>query len=156
MYFLWIDPWIRKLWYWLIDESLNVIDGWILLSELKKNERIESFERIKQIYDFFDELTDKYKIKNVWIEKLFFTEYNQANAEFVYWVRWALVMLFLSKWIKIFEYTPIELKKSITWNWKAEKILVQQFIKRIFWLKDLPEFNDTADALGFAYLVSKK
>jgi len=156
MYFLWIDPWIRKLWYWLIDDSLNIVDWWILLSELKKNERIESFERIKQIYDFFDELTDKYQIKNVWIEKLFFTEYNQANAEFVYWVRGVLIMLFLSKWVKIFEYTPIELKKNITWNGKAEKILVQQFIKRIFWLKDLPEFNDTADALGFAYLVSKK
>jgi Holliday junction resolvasome RuvABC endonuclease subunit len=48
------------------------------------------------------------------IEKLFFTKFNQSNAEFVYGIRGALIMLFLKNKIKVKEFTPIELKKAIT------------------------------------------
>lgn len=152
MYILWIDPWVRKLGYALIQQDLSIVDAGILLIE-DKNTRKWNYERIISIYDYFDKFTDQYKIKNVGIEKLFFTKFNQANAEFVYGIRWALIMLFMKKGINIYEYTPLEIKKNITWNWKAEKILVQNFIQKIYWLQDLPEYNDSADALGLAYLV---
>jgi crossover junction endodeoxyribonuclease RuvC len=87
------------------------------------------------------------------IEKLFFTDYNQSNAEFVYAIRWALMMLFLRKNIPVLEFTPIELKKFITWNGKADKMLVQKTIRRFYKLQDVPEYNDAADALWFAYLA---
>ncbi|MEF2175486.1 MAG: crossover junction endodeoxyribonuclease RuvC [Candidatus Absconditabacteria bacterium] len=50
------------------------------------------------------------------------------------------------------EFSPIELKKNITGNGNAEKVLVQSYIKKIFNLKNLPEYDDAADALGLAYL----
>jgi crossover junction endodeoxyribonuclease RuvC len=156
MYYLWIDPWIRKLWYWIIDDDNNIIDAWIILIDQKFPTRQDYFNRIHDIYNYFQDLIKKYKIKNVWIEKLFFTEFNKSNAEFVYWIRWVLISLFIQNKINIFEYTPKEIKKYITWNWNAEKILVQQFIMKIFWLKDLPKYNDAADALGLAFIVSKK
>ena len=95
----------------------------------------------------------KYNVEKVAMEKLFFTDYNQSNAEFVYAIRWALMMLFLRKNILVLELTPIELKKFITWNGKADKMLVQKTIRRFYKLQDIPEYNDAADALGFAYLA---
>lgn len=153
MYYLWIDPWVRKLWYALIDENLKIIDAWILLQSQKSPTREDQFNRANQILDFFEKLLKKYQIEKIAMEKLFFTDYNQNNAEFVYAIRWALMMLFLRKNIPVLELTPIELKKFITWNGKADKMLVQKTIMRFYKLQDIPEYNDAADALWFAYLA---
>ena len=102
---------------------------------------------------WYQNLLEKYSVEKVAIEKLFFTAYNQGNAEFVYAIRWALMMMFLRNNIKVLEYTPVELKKFITWNGKADKMLVQKTIRRFYKLQDIPEYNDAADALWFAYLA---
>ena len=153
MYYLWIDPWVRKLGYALVDDNLRIVDAGILLQDKKSPTREDQFNRANQIYDFFEKLLKKYPVEKIAMEKLFFTDYNQSNAEFVYAIRWALMMLFLRKNISVLELTPIELKKFITWNGKADKMLVQKTIRRFFKLQDIPEYNDAADALGFAYLA---
>lgn len=89
------------------------------------------------------------------MEKLFFTKFNQNNAEFVYGIRGILLMMALKYGAEIREFSPIELKKYITGNGKAEKILVQKMIMKLFRLQELPEYNDAADALGLAYLAAK-
>ena len=141
MYYLGIDPWVRKLGYALIDDDLKIIDAWILLQDKKSPTREDQFNRANQIYDFFEELLKKYAVEKIAMEKLFFA------------IRWALMMLFLRKNIPVLELTPIELKKFITWNGKADKMLVQKTIRRFYKLQDIPEYNDAADALGFAYLA---
>ncbi|MEI7478513.1 MAG: crossover junction endodeoxyribonuclease RuvC [bacterium] len=54
------------------------------------------------------------------------------------------------------EYAPVELKKAITGNGKAGKMLVQQTIMKLMKLQNLPAYNDAADALGLAYLSWKQ
>lgn len=137
----------------MITDDLKIIDAGILLQEKKSPTRQDQFERVVQMYDFFEKLIIEYQITCVSMEKLFFTSYNQNNAEFVYAIRGALMMLFLKNNITVQEYTPIELKKYITGNGKADKMLVQKTIMRFFKLVDVPEFNDAADALGLAYLA---
>ena len=60
MYYLGIDPWVRKLWYALIDENLKIIDAGILLQDKKSPTREDQFNRANQIFDFFDKLLKKY------------------------------------------------------------------------------------------------
>ena len=151
--YLGIDPWVRKLWYALIDDDLKIIDAGILLQDKKSPTREDQFQRANHILDFFEKLLKEYPIKKVAMEKLFFTDYNQSNAEFVYAIRGAMMMLFLKKNIEVLEFTPIELKKFITWNGRADKMLVQKTIMRFYNLQDIPEYNDAADALWFAYLA---
>lgn len=86
------------------------------------------------------------------MEKLFFTKYNQNNAEFVFGIRGILMMLAIKNGAALQEFSPIELKKFITGNGKAEKLLVQRTVMKIFKLQEMPEYNDAADALGLAYL----
>lgn len=153
---LWIDPGVRKLWFALINRDLTILDAWILLQESKNVTREIYFHRIVEIVKFFRELLVKYPaIKTVSIEKLFFTASNQSNAEFVYGVRGALIALFVEHGCQIVELTPIELKKYVTGNGKAEKLLVQCIVMKLFHLENMPEYNDAADALGLAFVASK-
>lgn len=139
----------------MIQADLKIIDSGILLSEIKSPTRIDQFERMREIEEYFTKLCKKYKIQTMCMEKLFFTRFNQNNAEFVYGIRAILITLCLKNNIKIKEYTPIELKKFITGNGKAEKKLVQNCVMKLYGLKDFPEFNDAADALALAYIASK-
>ena len=152
---LWIDPGVRKLWYALIDDDLNIRDAGILLQKKVSPTREDQYERMLQISDFFTELFEKYQVHIVSMEKLFFTKYNQNNAEFVFGIRAILLTMSMKKKIQIREFTPIELKKYITWNGRADKLLVQKMIMKLFRLQELPEYNDAADALGLAYLAIK-
>jgi len=152
---LWIDPGIKKLWYALIQTDLKIIDAGILELDQKKFDRVEQYHRMLEIHDFFQELIKNNKIQKIIMEKYFITSFNLKNAEFIYGMRWIILTLALKNNIQIEEYTPIELKKKITWNWKADKQLVQKFVTKYFHLKDTPEFHDTADALGLALLWTK-
>lgn len=150
-----LDPWVRKLGFALVARDLQIVDSGILLQEKKSPTRQDQFERMVQIFDFFEKLFQQYQIEEICMEKLFFTKYNQNNAEFVFGIRGVLMMLALKYWAKIKEFTPIELKKYITGNGKAEKMLVQKMVMKIFRLQELPEYNDAADALGLAYLATR-
>ncbi len=152
---LWIDPWVRKLGYAVISKDLCVVDSGILLLEKKSPTREDQFQRMVEIEKYFIKLIKKNKIQTLSMEKLFFTKFNQNNAEFVFGIRAILITLCLKHNISIKEYSPIELKKFITGNGKAEKHLVQNCIKKLYNLKDFPEFNDAADALWLAYIASK-
>jgi Holliday junction resolvasome RuvABC endonuclease subunit len=66
---------------------LTIIDAGILLQEKKSPTRADQFERVSQIFDFFEQLITSYPIDGVAIEQLFFSTYNQNNAEFVYAIR---------------------------------------------------------------------
>jgi crossover junction endodeoxyribonuclease RuvC len=146
---------VRKVGYALINPDLTIVDSGILLLEKKSPTRQDQFERMIQINDFFTELIKKHKITTVCMEQLFFTKFNQSNAEFVYGIRAILLTLCINNKITIKEITPIQLKKYVTGNSKAEKKLVQNCIMKIFKLKECPEFNDAADALALAYIANK-
>ena len=50
--YLGIDPGVRKLWYALIDDNLNIIDAWILLQDKKSPTREDQFQRANQIFEY--------------------------------------------------------------------------------------------------------
>ncbi|HBB04043.1 TPA: hypothetical protein DCZ39_04065 [Patescibacteria group bacterium] len=139
----------------MINKDLSIVDSGILLSEIKSPTRMNQFERMRDIEEYFTKLCKKYTIETMSMEKLFFTRFNQNNAEFVFGIRAILITLCLKNNIKIKEYTPIQLKKFVTGNGKAEKILVQKCIMKLYGLKEFPEFNDAADALALAYIGLK-
>ncbi len=125
------------------------------LLRIFSSSREDQFQRMVQIMDFFEQMFKAQKIRIICMEKLFFTKFNQNNAEFVYGIRWILLMMALKYGAEIREFSPIELKKYITGNGKADKLLVQKMIMKLFRLQELPEYNDAADALGLAYLAAK-
>ena len=51
---------------------------------------------------------------------------------------------------KTYEYTPLQVKQSVTGYGRAEKKQVQEMTKNILSLKSIPKPDDTADALAMA------
>jgi len=64
-------------------------------------------------------------------------------------------MLFSQQDIPLYEYTPNELKKWVTGNGRASKLLVQKTIQKIYYLEEMPQYDDAADALGLAWILTK-
>jgi Holliday junction resolvasome RuvABC endonuclease subunit len=66
---------------------LKIIDAGILELEQKKFDRIQQYQRILEITNFFEDLFKKHKIQKVVMEKYFITSFNLKNAEFIYGMR---------------------------------------------------------------------
>ena len=85
------------------------------------------------------------------IEKLFF-QTNLKTWIDVAQARWVIVYEVVKANIKLLEYTPLQVKKAITWNWKANKLQLQNAIKMLFSLDEIPKPDDAADAIWLAYM----
>ncbi|NOZ44447.1 MAG: crossover junction endodeoxyribonuclease RuvC [bacterium] len=114
-----MDPGVAKLGFAIINQDLSIAEAGIiklqLESKTKEAKRLEQYQRMQDIYDFFANLLTQYpEISIISMEKYFFTHTNRSNAEFVFGVRGVLLMLATQQGKEIREYTPIQLKKNVT------------------------------------------
>lgn len=82
-----VDPGVRKLGYALVKDGTEILDAGILLQEVKSPTRLDQFGRMQHIFQFFQKILTQVDIDTFVSEKLFFTNANQTNAEFVYGIR---------------------------------------------------------------------
>lgn len=105
--------------------------------------------RLEIIYADTCQVLDSYKPESLAIEKLYFQN-NQKTAIDVAEARGVILLAAAQRHIEIHEYTPLEVKKSITGYGKAVKKQVQEMTKRVLHLNEIPKPDDTADALAIA------
>lgn len=106
-------------------------------------------ERLKDIYDDLLFIIDKYKPEALSIERLYFNT-NTTTAIDVAQARGVIVLAAQTKGIAINEYTPLQVKQSVTGYGRAEKHQVMEMVKSLLSLKAVPKPDDTADALALA------
>jgi len=106
-------------------------------------------QRLKMIYDDMSQILDKYKPDQMCIEKLFFNT-NETTAIAVAQARGVTLLPAIQRGIEISEYTPLQVKMSITGYGRAEKKQVQEMTRQMLRLSQVPKPDDTADALGIA------
>lgn len=106
-------------------------------------------DRLKKIYDEMTMYLEKYKPDAVAIEELFFNS-NQKTAINVAQARGVLLVAVRNKNIPICEYTPLQVKQSVTGYGRAEKKQIQQMVKMLLGLNVIPKPDDAADALALA------
>lgn len=119
-------------------------------------EKSES-ERILEINTDLAKIIAKYSPNEVAIEKLFFFK-NKKTIISVGQSRGALLLTLEQKGVKIFGYTPLQVKQAITGYGKADKHQVQLMAKNILGLTSVPKPDDVADAIAVAicHLNSRK
>ena len=106
-------------------------------------------ERLKSIYDDLNTIIEKYKPDALAIEKLFFNT-NTTTAIDVAQARGVIVLSAQLGGLEIGEYTPLQVKQSVTGYGRAEKRQVMEMVKSLLSLKAVPKPDDTADALALA------
>ncbi|MCX5750384.1 MAG: crossover junction endodeoxyribonuclease RuvC [Candidatus Saganbacteria bacterium] len=83
------------------------------------------------------------------VEKLFFGV-NAKTAILVGEARGVILLTCAQQGLEVVEYTPLEVKMALTGYGRAEKQQIQQMVKRLLCLKDIPKPDDAADALAIA------
>jgi len=104
-------------------------------------------EKIKEINMKIERIIQKYKPREAGIEKIFFYN-NKKTAMEVAQVRGSIILTLIKNKIKIFDYTPLQVKQSITGYGNASKTQVQNMIKILLKLKETPKPDDAADAIA--------
>jgi len=106
-------------------------------------------ERLWQIHEELNQLLDYYKIETAAIEKLFFNT-NTTTAISVAEARGVIQLALTKKNIPYSEYTPLQVKQSVTGYGRAEKNQVMSMVKMLLNLQKIPRPDDAADGLALA------
>lgn len=150
MIILWIDPGTTTVGFALIQKEkweFKLLDYWVLSTTPK----IDLVHKILEIWTDIKTIIDKYNPEIVAIEKLFFTTNLKTGID-VAQARWVILYEAIKENKTILEYTPLQVKKAITWHWTANKLQLQNAIKILFRLDSIPKPDDAADAIWLAYM----
>jgi len=106
-------------------------------------------DRLKDIFDGLNEIIRESKPNAVSIEKLFFAK-NITTAISVAEARGVAILAARENDVPIFEYTPLQIKQTLTGYGRADKKQVQEMVKLHLDLREIPRPDDAADALAAA------
>lgn len=106
-------------------------------------------ERLEEIFDGLTEIIAETKPDVMSIEKLFFSQ-NVTTAISVAQARGVAMLTGRRAKLPIAEYTPQQIKQSLTGYGKADKKQVQEMVRMQLGLSEAPKPDDCADALAAA------
>lgn len=106
-------------------------------------------ERILEVSLDLEKIIKEHKPAESAIESLFFFK-NKKTVIQVAQSRGAILLTLKQNNVKVFSYTPLQVKQALTGYGRAEKKQMQQMIKNILHLTSIPKPDDVADALAIA------
>lgn len=113
-------------------------------------------ERLKKLNNDLNSLIKKYQPKLLVVENIYFFK-NLKTALPVSQARGVILLTAAKKKIPVYGLTPLEVKMAITGYGWAKKPEVQERMKKLLRLKEIPKPDDAADALAVAvtYFLKK-
>lgn len=103
--------------------------------------------RLKLIYDGLLDVVEKYKPTVMAVESLFYFK-NQKTVIKVAQARGAILLVGANAGLEVFDYTPLQVKTSVTGYGRADKVQIQKMVKLLYKLKEVPKPDDIADAIA--------
>lgn len=110
-------------------------------------------DRLEEIYNSLTEIVCDTKPEVMAIEKLFFAQ-NVTTAMSVSHARGVAMLTGKQANLRIEEYTPLQIKQTITGYGKATKKQVQEMVRIQLGLTEVPKPDDCADALAAAIMCA--
>lgn len=143
-----IDPGFAITGYGVVRYSENRFQS-LEYGAVKTSPKEEFSGRLLLVYEELNRLICSYRPDFVAVEELFFNT-NARSALKVGQGRGVAVLCAALQRIPVFEYTPLQVKQAVSGYGRADKQQVQQMIKVLLGLKEIPRPDDAADALGVA------
>lgn len=148
MRILGIDPGTGILGFGVIDVTRSkpvLVDGGVIRTPVHEDDAV----RLLTIYDELTTIIKQHKPDAMSVEKLFFAR-NVTTAMTVAQARGVVLLTAQQAGIPIAEYTPMQIKQAITGYGKADKKQMQEMVKVLLGLTQIPKPDDAADALAAA------
>jgi len=151
-----IDPGTATTGWAIIEEKAGCLRS-VAHGYINTPKKDSDSERLLEISADLEKIIKKYNPKEAAIERIFFFK-NQKTVISVSQARGAIVLTLERKNVKVFGYTPLQVKQALTGYGRAEKKQIQLMAKSILSLKSIPQPDDTADAIAVAvcHLNSRK
>ena len=106
-------------------------------------------QRLVEVYEGILDVCKRYRPEAISLEKLFY-QHNQTTVIGVAEARGVILLAAAQCDIPIYEYTPMQVKQTVTGYGKAMKKQIQEMTRMLLHLPEIPKPDDTADALGMA------
>ncbi len=148
MRILGIDPGTGLLGFGVIEVckgKLQLVDGGVIRTPVKEDDAV----RLQTIFEELTDIIAQTKPKEMAVEKLFFAQ-NVTTAMTVAQARGVVLLCGKQAGLKIAEYTPLQIKMALTSYGRADKKQVQEMVRVLLNLKEVPTPDDCADALAAA------
>lgn len=148
MRILGIDPGTGILGFGVIDFDKGksvMVDAGVIRTPVKEDDAV----RLQTIFEELTDIIATNKPTIMSVEKLFFAQ-NVTTAMTVAQARGVVLLTGKQAGMEIFEYTPLQIKQAITGYGRAEKKQIQEMVRVILNLKEVPKPDDCADALAAA------
>jgi len=145
-----IDPGTATVGWGVLDCSGDgLVQKVVSYGHIATSPKLSTCERLNEISSNVLEILSTYKPAEVAVEELFYFK-NAKTVISVAQARGVIMHTCFSNNLKVAEYTPLQIKQSLTGYGRADKKQMQEMIKSVLKLKSIPKPDDTADALAVA------
>jgi len=148
MIILGIDPGIADTGFGAIKkigDSYSVI----AFGSIKTPPSLDLPQRLLALHRELKAIIKKYQPDLVGVEELFFAK-NVKTAITVSHARGVILLTAREQGCETREFTPLQVKQALCGYGRADKNQIQQMVKTVLGLKDIPKPDDAADALAVA------
>lgn len=148
MRILGVDPGTGILGFGVIQvdgNKLALVDAGVIRTPVKEDDAV----RLATIYDELSDIIAANKPSAMAVEKLYFAQ-NVTTAMTVAQARGVAILAGQQAGLKIAEYMPTQIKLALTGQGRADKKQMQEMVRVLLKLKDVPQPDDCADALAVA------
>lgn len=148
MRILGIDPGTGILGFGVIEAEgrrIQLVDAGVIRTPVKQDDAL----RLQTIYEELTDIITNTKPAIMSVEKLFFVR-NVTTAMTVAQARGIVLLCGQQAGLALFEYTPLQIKQAITGYGRADKKQIQEMVRVMLKLQDVPKPDDCADALAAA------
>lgn len=148
MRILGIDPGTGILGFGVIEverDKATLVDGGVIRTPVKEDDAV----RLQTIFEEISDIIASAKPQEMAVEKLYFAK-NVTTAMTVAQARGVVLLAGQQAGLAIFEYTPLQIKQALTGYGRAEKKQIQEMVRVVLRLDQIPKPDDCADALAAA------
>lgn len=143
-----IDPGIAVTGYGIVEEKQRslISIGWGTINTSSQ----KSFsQRLGRLFQRVNDLIKDYKPEALAVEEPFLAR-NVRMALNIGQARGAAILAGVNAGLEVASYTPLQVKLAVVGYGRAEKAQVQEMVKRLLNLEEIPHPDHAADALGLA------
>lgn len=143
-----IDPGTAITGYGIVEESgqrLHALASGVIRTGADQPTPI----RLQAIHRQIKQLADEWQPDEAAVEELFFSR-NVRTAMKVGQARGVAILALADAGLEVAEYTPLSIKQAVTGYGSADKSQMQEMVKMLLGLSEIPQPDDAADALAVA------
>lgn len=148
MRILGIDPGTGRLGWGVVNHEKGV-DTFVACGCIETKAKTELPLRLENIFKTLQEIIKEHRPDEMAVESLFFAT-NAKTAMDVAAARGVVLLAGQTAGLKISQYTPLQVKSTLTGYGQADKKQIEFMVVRLLKLKEVPKPDDAADAVAIA------